>query len=179
MANDIPDRIANMTTFHASKKQGRANIAWLAGVAVVAAPVLMFGKGFHDIPSLIAGTIGAGALALAIYWVRGLVGGVKSITLSDDGVTISRKKGKVHLTWSDVTKARFETVNTTPWLTFTTAEKRKHRIGLEVFEEEKRKDITHSVMNSIPKKTTSTRSWILLNRVPISIVGKGVDVTGE
>jgi hypothetical protein len=120
--------------------------------------------------------LGSIILAYGVYWVRGLVGGARAISFSHDQITIQRKKGVVVLPWDDVKEAKFETVNTTPWLTFYANNKKKCRIGLEDFDEKVRKDITDLVMHKIPEKTTSTEDWIIMNRIPISLVKKGIKI---
>jgi hypothetical protein len=164
-------------TFQSNKKKALFNTAWVAGfAAIVAVGYMYFGAGVRNIIALAAIGVGAIALAYGVYWLRGFVGGTRAVSFSEEQIIINRKKGPVRLSWADVKEAKFETINTTPWLTFYEHSKKKYRIALEDFDESDRKAITNLVMNTIPGKTTSTRDWILLNRVPTSLIEKGIKV---
>ena len=166
----------NTATFISKTKTGVLNTVWVAVFAMVTAPLFMYAVGIRSILGLIASVLGAGLLAFALYAVRGLVGGIRELTISDTGAQLVRKKATIELTWDEISQAKFETVNTTPWLTFVTNEKKKHRICLENYKEDEQTQITELVMNHIPEKTTSTEDWIIGNRIPTSIIKKGIEV---
>jgi len=168
--------VGTSITLRSDRREGAKTARSTALVAMVLAPPLVGFMVDSWAPLLLIGaSLGGGLLAFSFVSLRRWVGEVEALAFSDEGVAITRKGKTVELTWDELESAAFQSINTTPWLTLETREGGRHRLCLEDFDAEPRRAITEAVMSRIPDRTTSTESWTIANRIPVSTTARSVE----
>lgn len=136
---------------------------------MVCTPVLLYVSGTtQGLLELAIGTVFATTLAFVIHGLRFLLGGVTEIVISDEQIQFSKRKKSSSISWVSVASARFEMLNTGPWLELRTVSKVRHSLSLENFEPSALKEITMAVKKRIPKSIRIDKSWTFVARAKVS-----------
>jgi len=163
----VPDEDIGFS-FKPNGEEGAMSTKWIAGFVALLTPLYMFiVEGERSITSLAIFAVVGVLFSLMYYGIRYLVGGVDALTIFQDRVELHKKDKVQSIRWEDLASADFVSVNSIPWLTLI-ANNTTHRICLEAFTPEERKQIFELITGEAPDKTKVMSSWTIGNRIPFS-----------